>query len=169
MATSHCSVHSYNVWEGVSSDSVLSEAFSLAALWGILWVQKTEYQSLCCSKQRCPAPAFYSETAEPRHAAPCMHLFDHSTGINTEYGDSFSNQTNKWLRIKKNVLCAYNNFYAIFKIWRQWWYLWLGRIQSCWWSLVSLHGKLVSTAMTLLVFLRCDLPFLFCSLARLFL
>ncbi len=82
----------------------------------------------------------------------------------------FSNQTNKWLWIKKNVLCAYNNFYAIFKIWRQWWYLWLGRIQSCWWSLVSLHGESSSQRQWhCFVFLRCDLPFLFCSLARLFL
>lgn len=83
----------------------------------------------------------------------------------------FSNRTNKWLWMnKKHVFCVYNHFYAIFKIWRQWWYLWLGRIKSCWWSLVSLQGESSSQwKWHCFVFLRCDSLFLFCSLTGLFL
>lgn len=79
----------YNLWESFSSDPVVSEAFALAALGGILWVRKTECQSLCCSKQRCPTFAIYSERAEPSHAAPYMHVSDSLQEWTQKYSKSF--------------------------------------------------------------------------------
>lgn len=61
-------------WNCVFSNPVVSDAFSLVASEGTVWVQVRQYQNLCCLKRRRPIRVLCLDKADPTLSAPCMRF-----------------------------------------------------------------------------------------------